>query len=218
MGHVFHFSWVHIWNRTLTGDTVTLSLTFPQSLDYFPKQLPHFTAPPAVWDGSCFCVTSQHLLPWVWNGNSVTLICLSLTTNKHAKCHLVCWLAIYLYVLFGEMSIQIHCLLFRKTYFCVFGCAGSLSLGGLFSGCRDRGHPSLQSVGFCWSAGSVGVAHGLSCPAARGVFLDLGTDLLSPAWAGRLFPTEPSGKPHCSLFNRLSFYPWIAIIFKTMVL
>ena len=35
----------------------------------------------------------------------------------------------------------------------------------------------------------------LSCSAARGIFLDQGSNLCLPALAGGFFPTEPTGKP-----------------------
>ena len=162
---------------------------------------------------------SQHLLPWVWNGNSVTLMCLSLTTNKHAECHPVCWLAIYLYVLFGEMSTQIHCLLFRKTYFflCFWLCWLSVA-GWAFLWMQRQGPPFMAERGLLLERRLSRRGSWAQLPLSTWGLPRLGTDLLSPAWAGGLFTTEPSGKPHCSLFNRLSFYSWIAIIFKTMFL
>ena len=103
------------------------------------------------------------------------------------------------------------CFLFlKKKKKCVFGCARSSLLGRFFSPCGKRGHSSsgtrashhdglllpsessrargLQR----WSsralgAGSVAVAHRLSCPSARG------TEPTSPALAGGFFATEPPG-------------------------
>ena len=98
----------------------------------------------------------------------------------------------------------------KKKKKCVFGCARSSLLGRFFSPCGKRGHSSsgtrashhdglllpsessrargLQR----WSsralgAGSVAVAHRLSCPSARG------TEPTSPALAGGFFATEPPG-------------------------
>lgn len=51
-----HFSFLlstHLEPELWLGDTVSLSLTLTM-WNYFPKRLPHFTAPPAVWDGSVF--------------------------------------------------------------------------------------------------------------------------------------------------------------------
>ena len=45
------------------------------------------------------------------------------------------------------------------------------------------------------STGSLAVGQGLSCSATFGVFLDQGANPMSPALAGRLFTTEPPGKP-----------------------
>ena len=41
---------------------------------------------------------------------------------------------------------------------------------------------------------SVVVAHGLSCSVACGIFLDQGSNPVSPALAGRFFTTRPPGK------------------------
>ena len=48
--------------------------------------------------------------------------------------------------------------------------------------------PRLQN------AGSVVVAHGLGCPAACGIFLDQGSEPVSPALSGRIFATGPPEK------------------------
>ena len=45
-----------------------------------------------------------------------------------------------------------------------------------------------------WHVGSVVVAHGLSCSVARGIFLDQGSNLVSPALAGEFLTTVPPGK------------------------
>ena len=50
------------------------------------------------------------------------------------------------------------------------------------------------------SAGSEIMAHGLSCSAACGIFLDQGLNL-SPALAGRFLTTAPPGKYHSILFK-----------------
>ena len=69
------------------------------------------------------------------------------------------------------------------------------------------GHSSLRCAGLSplrplplWStgsrhAGSVVVAHGLSCSAACGILPDQGSNPFSPALAGRLSTTVPPGKP-----------------------
>ena len=47
------------------------------------------------------------------------------------------------------------------------------------------------------STGSIVAAHGLSCSAACGILLDQGSNpSMSLPLAGRLFATEPPGKPH----------------------
>ena len=62
----------------------------------------------------------------------------------------------------------------------IFGCAGSLLLGGLLSSFGESGADS-QRVDFSlrWllllkSTGSIGVAHGLRCPVAGGIVLGQG--------------------------------------------
>ena len=45
------------------------------------------------------------------------------------------------------------------------------------------------------SAGSVALAHGLSCSEACGIFPDQGSNPCLSALAGRFFATEPPGKP-----------------------
>ena len=45
--------------------------------------------------------------------------------------------------------------------------------------------PSLGLDRRLWSTGSVVAAHEFSCSQARGIFLDQGVDLESPAWQGR---------------------------------
>ena len=53
---------------------------------------------------------------------------------------------------------------------------------------------SVVAVSGLRGLGSVLVGQGLSCSVARGIFLDQGSDL-SSALAGRIFATEPLGKP-----------------------
>ena len=64
--------------------------------------------------------------------------------------------------------------------FFIFGCAGSLLLGGLLSSCREPGAESqCMDFSLWWplllkSTGSIGVAHGLRCPVAGGIVLGQG--------------------------------------------
>ena len=107
----------------------------------------------------------------------------------------------------------------EKIFFNVylfFGCAGSLSLlYGLFSSCGEQGllsscvHKILIAVAFLeWSTGSrahgprtdsVVVVHGPSCPAARGVFPDQGSNLCLMHWHVGSLPLSHQGSP-VSLF------------------
>ena len=72
------------------------------------------------------------------------------------------------------------------------GCGVRASHCGGFSCC---GAQALQCTG------SVVVAHGLSCSVACGIFLDQGSNPVSPALAGGFLTTEPSGKPCPVLLN-----------------
>ena len=54
-----------------------------------------------------------------------------------------------------------------------------------------------------WGTGSAVVVHGLSCFAARGIFLDQGLNP-SPTLAGGFFTTKLSGKP----YFLLNFFYW----------
>ena len=46
-----------------------------------------------------------------------------------------------------------------------------------------------------WSAGSVLVVHGLSCLAARGIFLDQGWNLCPPHWKADSYPLDHQRSP-----------------------
>ena len=83
-----------------------------------------------------------------------------------------------------------------------------------FSSCRKRGPlfiavrgpltvvaSPLRSTG-SRRAGSAVVAHGLSCPAACGIFPDQGSNTVSPALAGRFLTTAPPGKPELDAFKQ----------------
>ena len=62
-----------------------------------------------------------------------------------------------------------------------------------------------------WSTGSIVVAHGLSCPAACGIFPDQGSNPVSPALADRFFTAEPPGKPWQFYF--VFTYLWLCWVF-----
>ena len=59
-------------------------------------------------------------------------------------------------------------------------------------------------------AGSVIVAHGPSCSAARGIFPGQGSNL-SPALAGRFSTTAPPGKPY-SCVLRILYIFWVQFL------
>ena len=65
-----------------------------------------------------------------------------------------------------------------------FACCGARTLGEQASGVVARG---------LWSAGSVVMAHRLSCSTACGIFPDQGSSV-SPALAGGFLTTAPPGK------------------------
>ena len=143
----------------------------------------------------------------------------------------------------SKMSPRVKCLLFfffkliLFIYFWlrwVFIAAHGLSLVAV-----SRGYSSLRCTGFSlrWllllqstgsrHAGSVVVAHGLSCSVARGIFPDQGSNPCPPALAGGFLTTAPPGKSLNAFFvlpiflllspaqNSVSWLPprkaWIAI-------
>ena len=114
-----------------------------------------------------------------------------------------------------------HFLFVFNVIYLFIGCAGSLLLLGLFSGCSEGGHSlvvvqasscsgfsccgaqalGLQGLGFS-SGGSPGLEHRFSSCDARVQLLSAMQDFprsviepLSPALAGGFFTTEPSEKP-----------------------
>ena len=83
---------------------------------------------------------------------------------------------------------------------CIYGCAGSLLLCGLFSSCRDRELLLAWSLGcfLQWlllslSTDSVVGAHRLSCSAARGVFPDQGSNPCLLHWQADSLPLDHQG-------------------------
>ena len=114
-----------------------------------------------------------------------------------------------------------HHPLFLKLF--IFGCAGSSLLHGLFS---SRGKQGLLSSCGVWASHCGGFsrraawAHGLrscslqalgrlrSCGAQAQPLCGMrdlprpGMEPVSPALAGRIFTTQPPGRPDCLSFNR----------------
>ena len=86
-------------------------------------------------------------------------------------------------------------------------CSVFVSVRGLSLVAASGGHSSSRCAGLSLSrplllrstgsrrAGSVVVAHGLSCSAACGIFPDQGSNPCPPALAGRFSTTAPPGKP-----------------------
>ena len=103
-----------------------------------------------------------------------------------------------------------------------------------FSSCGKRGPPFIAVRGpltswplsISWRstgsrrAGSVVVAHGPSCSAARGIFPDQGYEPVSPALAGRFLTTAPPGKPlnHLFLTHFFLFYLHACMYFCVKIL
>ena len=94
--------------------------------------------------------------------------------------------------------------LYTFTYGFIFGCAGSLSLPGLFSSAGERGYSLVVAHSVptavasrvtehrLQSAGSTAVAHRRSCFLTCGIFLNQGSHpCLSLALAGGFFSSEP---------------------------
>ena len=130
--------------------------------------------------------------------------------------------------LIGNYSLEMHlCFLINKLfiYLFIFGCVGSLLLHISFLQLRQVGATLRCSVrasrcsGFCCcgaqaldtrasavvvrglqSTCSVVVAHGLSCSAACGIFLDQGSNPHPLPLAGGFLTTAPPGKLHLTVF------------------
>ena len=95
----------------------------------------------------------------------------------------------------------------------IFGCVVSSLLCGLSLVAASGGYSSLWCMGFSsrWllllqstgsrhagflcSAGSVVMAHGLSCSAACGIFLDWGSNLCPLHWQADSYPLHHQGSP-----------------------
>ena len=118
---------------------------------------------------------------------------------------------------------------FLKLFLAVLGlhcCTRAFSSCGerglLFVRCADfslRWLLLLRSMG-SRRAGSVVVAHGLSCSAACGIFPDQGLNLCPPHWQARFLTTAPPGKStfaflmwYESLLYLLIFYLKLYIVF-----
>ena len=122
-------------------------------------------------------------------------------------------------------------ILFTYFVFIYFGCAGSSLLCGFFPSCSEQGLLSscgvwashgcdfsccgAQALGR-WasvvvacrlsSTGSVVVAHGLSCPEARGIFLDQGLNLCLLYWQADSLPPSHQGSPDQYILEDLNLF------------
>ena len=151
---------------------------------------------PAAHQASLSSTTSWTLLKFMFIESVMLsnhlLFCQRLADYKHV--------GLSLGSLFHLSILSITSQFFKKVYLFLFGCAGSLLLGGLFFGCGEWGLLSSCSAqashrgGFsrCVRA-SVLAVHRLSCPMVHGIFPD--QEPVYPALAGRFFTTEPPGKP-----------------------
>ena len=84
-------------------------------------------------------------------------------------------------------ALQLQCVAFPLQCLLLLQSVGSRRVGVSSAVCR------LQS--------SVLVAFGLCCSTACGIFLNQGSNPVSPALAGGFFPTEPPGKPPSLVFK-----------------
>ena len=122
---------------------------------------------------------------------------------------------------FSIYSLAFHFIFKNFVYLLTFGCAGSLSPGGLFSSCGEQGllsscdmqDPHCGGFSCCgaWAVGCLGFSscgswaleHRLSScstwaqlPRSMWDLLGSGREPLSPALASGFFTTEPPGKPY----------------------
>ena len=89
--------------------------------------------------------------------------------------------------------------LFSILFICLFGCAGSSLLSGLFSSCGERGLLSRFSDFSCcrsWALharASAAVVHRLSCLPACGIFQDQGSKPCLLHWQVDSLPLSHQG-------------------------
>ena len=84
-----------------------------------------------------------------------------------------------------------------------------VAVRGLFSSCSERGLLLLWSTGSrragfssCGHLGSVVVARGLSCSAARGIFPDQGSNACPLHWQADSQPLRHQGSPPIMILNK----------------
>ena len=97
------------------------------------------------------------------------------------------------------------------NYLFSFGCAGSPLLRGFLPSCSERGYSlvvlfrllvAVTSLAVAPSAGSIVVVHGLSCSTACGIFLDQGSNPMSPVLAGGFFTIQLLGTSYYLYFKK----------------
>ena len=113
------------------------------------------------------------------------------------------------FMLILNQSVHFTCYFFNWFFFFPFiGCAGSLWLCGLLSGCGTRAshcdgfsycrawalgaQASVLGAPRLWSTGSGAVAHRHSCSKAGGIFLDQGLN----CWQADSLPLSHQGSPY----------------------
>ena len=148
----------------------------------------------------CVCVcTSLFIHP---------LMGISLMISDVEHLFSACWP--FVYIIFGEMSIQVLCpfFFFKNLFIYLFlAVLGLRFCGGLSLVAVSRGHSSSRCTGLSQSrplslrstssrrAGSVVVAHGPSCSAAHGIFPDQGSNPCPLHWQADCQPLCHQGSP-----------------------
>ena len=131
------------------------------------------------------------------------------------------WVGFFCFVLFfNNFSWSLLCCFFfffnnSLLYLFIFCCVGSsFLLRGLSLVAASRGHSSSRCAGLSLSrpfllrstgsrcAGSVVVAHGSSCSAARGIFPDQGSNPCPLHWQADSQPLRHQGSP------------WVGVLMK----
>ena len=166
-------------------------------------------------DGLSYC--ELLFLNPCWFSGKVLLVSKSASKNNNPL------LAVYVenisHRLLFDFQVLFRCLVFFKFYLFIYLwlCWVFVSLRGLSLVAASGGHSSLQCAGLSLSrplllrstgsrrAGSVVVAHGLSCSAAWGILPDQGSNPCPLHWQADSQPLRHQGSPRWFLIEEKKF-------------